>query len=247
MVLCLPQLPAPSPSLSAHQPHVGQVNEGQCAGPPEWRGRWVTRAGESGVQGGLGGHCRWRGSKGSCWFVTELGAFCSPARRGAMKHTHILIEDGRDLLVTSSGPVSPDPGCSRGSLCRAELCRTGTCWLRLPKEPGRPRAQGLGCLFCPMAGEVLGTVLDQSSCSPKHFPHVVQEPAHVKDVLRMFWRGFWRVQASRPQPSRVPGTLLPLGVLGLCDCSWWPGPHRPGPRPCPRHERGASQHLQGQS
>lgn len=74
------------------------------------------------------------------------------------------------------------------------------CWLHLPQDPGTsPNAR---IHFCPVAGEVVGMILDQSLCSPKHFPHVGQEPVKVKDVLHTFWRGFGCFCESR-----LPGSL----------------------------------------
>lgn len=60
---------------------------------------------------------------------------------------------------------------------------------------------------------------------------------YPSDVLE----GFLDVLESpgwQMQLFHAPGTSLPSGVLGAV----WLWPH-----PCPRHEHGSSQHLQGQS
>lgn len=72
-----------------------------------------------------------------------------------------------------------------------------------------------------MAGEVIGTVLDRSFYSPKHFPCVVQEPAQVKNILRMFWRAFWmfwRVQAGRCSYFMLQAHPCPQVCWGPCGC-----------------------------
>ena len=109
------------PCLCLPISHVlAELMKDDGARPPVQRGRQTTCAGEREVQWGLGGHRQRRRNKGSCWFITETGAFGSLTRRGAGERTGcqpgcalcLLIEDGRDLLVTSSGPASPDSGCS---------------------------------------------------------------------------------------------------------------------------------------
>lgn len=73
--------------------------------------------GQREVRRGLGGHCRCRRNKGSRWILTEMGWFGSLTWE-AVEHmgcqpgyaSCLLLNVGHDLLVTSSGPVPPDPG-----------------------------------------------------------------------------------------------------------------------------------------
>lgn len=124
----------------------------------------------------------------------------------------LLIKDELDLLVISSGPWE--------SLCEAELCRAQDMLaasplgsLDIPKCRDSVLSGGWrSCWHC--SGPVL-------VCSPKHFPHVGQEPVKMKDVLHIFWRGL--------------DVLVRPGCQGPCLY------------PCPHHECGASLHLQGQS
>lgn len=105
----------------------------------------------------------------------------------------LLIKDEPGVLVTSSGPWE--------ALCGAQLCRAQDMLATSPPRiPGHPPMQGFSSVS--VAGEVVGMILDQSSCSPKHFPHVGQEPVKVKDVLHIFWRGFGCFGESR-----LPGSL----------------------------------------
>lgn len=69
-----------------------------------------------------------------------------------------------------------------------------------PRIPGHPQVQRFSPLW--WLEKLLG--LDQSLCSPKHFPHVGQEPVKGKDVLYIFWRGFGCFGESR-----LPGSLSP--------------------------------------
>lgn len=103
-------------------------------GPPEQKSGWITHAGEREAQWGLGGY-RWRRrNKRSCWFITETGAFCSPASPRCAPC--LLSKDGYDVLVTSSSPVSLDTGCPGGPCVGLSSARQGTCWLLCPQDPG---------------------------------------------------------------------------------------------------------------
>lgn len=192
VVICLPQLP-PHPCLCLPISHaLAELMKDDGAGPPERRGRRITRAGEREVQWGLHGHCWRRTNKGSRWLITEIGAFCSG---GAVEHTScrpgcalcLLIKDGHDLLVTSSGPVFPDPGCFRGSLCRAELCRT---WDTLAASPqgawGIPRHRD--SVACSVRW--LEKSLAQFRTSPCAFPNISHVWFRSQHRQRMAFRCF---------------------------------------------------------